>query len=574
MATRFGWGPVFQYDLVTGSRRWQLFAARTLLALSLLVGLALVWVRHSAPSIWTFHAMADLGRKFFTTLMGIELSLVLLVAPSWAVGAFAQEKSRGQLLAMLVTDLSDTEIVLGRIASRLGTVLGIIACAFPVLALATFLGGVDPAGLVAGTLVIVAASALGVCVASTFSIWASRPHEALIATYALWAVWLLAALLFATALPGSWVPDWIMVSNPYWLLFTETPRTAKQIIVQDVRFLAASLGLCTLLAVVSIRSIRTVTTRQASRVPRGPDRSAKGRPAHPWMRRLGLAPPTLDQNPILWREWHRKRPSIWTRATWRLYGTLSALFSAVAIFHTYVAPGINGFAVSIGLLLASVGAATCLAEERSQGSLDVLLATPLSSREIVLAKWWGAFRAVPFIALLPTVVFTMIGLRFVWFSAIGTEMLVKAPIVFALVLAYGMAVASLGVRLGARNARLSRAVAWTVSSYLAATVVWPAILIVLRVHPMVDFLFYGPSPFFGVYFPTSELFWTGQYPSVTGQTALLAMVIATIALLDLAVTIHRFDRDVGRMPERGRSPRDPAREPRPRFALSRLAPRE
>ena len=54
---------------------------------------------------------------------------------------------------------------------------------------------------------------------------------------------------------------------------------------------------------------------------------------------------------------------------------------------------INGLQVSAGLLLLSVSAATSLAEERQRGSLDVLLATPLSTRSIVLGKWWGASAA-------------------------------------------------------------------------------------------------------------------------------------------------------------------------------------
>ena len=42
------------------------------------------------------------------------------------------------------------------------------------------------------------------------------------------------------------------------------------------------------------------------------------------------------------------------------------------------------------------------AEERARGSLDVLLATPLSSRRIVLSTWWSVFRQWPL--LLPLTV--------------------------------------------------------------------------------------------------------------------------------------------------------------------------
>ena len=65
---------------------------------------------------------------------------------------------------------------------------------------------------------------------------------------------------------------------------------------------------------------------------------------------------------------------------------------------------VNGFQVSIGLLLLSVSAATSLAEERVRGSLDVLMTTPLSTRQIVLGKWLGTFRLVPLLAVLPALV--------------------------------------------------------------------------------------------------------------------------------------------------------------------------
>ena len=64
---------------------------------------------------------------------------------------------------------------------------------------------------------------------------------------------------------------------------------------------------------------------------------------------------------------------------------------------------VNGFQATFGLMLVSLTAPTVLAEERVRGSLDVLLATPLSTDRIVLAKWWGIYRVVPALALLPAI---------------------------------------------------------------------------------------------------------------------------------------------------------------------------
>ena len=64
---------------------------------------------------------------------------------------------------------------------------------------------------------------------------------------------------------------------------------------------------------------------------------------------------------------------------------------------------VSGLHATFGLLLVSLFAPTVLAEERVRGSLDVLMTTPLPTDRIVLSKWWGAYRAVPALAILPAI---------------------------------------------------------------------------------------------------------------------------------------------------------------------------
>ena len=63
--------------------------------------------------------------------MSIELTLVILAAPAATAGAICLDKARGTLDHMLTTDLSNTEIVLGKLGVRLVPVLGLIACILP-----------------------------------------------------------------------------------------------------------------------------------------------------------------------------------------------------------------------------------------------------------------------------------------------------------------------------------------------------------------------------------------------------------------------------------------------------------
>src|ERR687893_226151 len=147
MATRSwpGPGPVFAYEWLTASRRWQGYALRSLLVLLLLLGLSAVWLEsHDGAGELSVRQQAEIGRAFYAVTTLIMLGLVGLAAPAATAGAICLDKARGNLTLLLATDLTDAEIVLGKLAARLVPVLGLIACAAPVLAMATPFGGVDP----------------------------------------------------------------------------------------------------------------------------------------------------------------------------------------------------------------------------------------------------------------------------------------------------------------------------------------------------------------------------------------------------------------------------------------------
>ena len=160
-----GPGPVFVYEWLTTTRRWQLYALRTLFVGVILIGMGIIWQserRFSGPSqIVSIQELARYGESFFKTVVAIELTLVLLVAPAATAGAICLDKARGTLDHMLATDLSNAEIVLGKLGVRFVPVLGLIACTLPVTALAGLLGGIDPIALAGSFLAAIACAVLG-----------------------------------------------------------------------------------------------------------------------------------------------------------------------------------------------------------------------------------------------------------------------------------------------------------------------------------------------------------------------------------------------------------------------------
>ncbi len=103
---------------------WQIYALRCVYVGLLLVGLTLTW----GPSDRTIHSLAEaamIAGVFFRTLIAVQLAVVLLAAPAATASAICVDKARGTLLHAFVTDLTDREIVLGKLGARLVPVLSL-----------------------------------------------------------------------------------------------------------------------------------------------------------------------------------------------------------------------------------------------------------------------------------------------------------------------------------------------------------------------------------------------------------------------------------------------------------------
>ena len=97
-----------------------------------------------SPPQFPIRAMAQIGESFYLGVAGTQLALVMLAAPAATAGAICLDRARGTLTHLLMTDLSNVEIVLGKLAARLVPVLCLLACTLPMMELLTLVGGVDP----------------------------------------------------------------------------------------------------------------------------------------------------------------------------------------------------------------------------------------------------------------------------------------------------------------------------------------------------------------------------------------------------------------------------------------------
>jgi ABC-type transport system involved in multi-copper enzyme maturation permease subunit len=551
MSGRWGLGPVFAYEWLTTSRRWQVYAGRAAFVGLLLVALTGAWAAKLAgqpPA--TTRAMAQVGRAFFGAIVFSQITLALLAAPAATAGAVCLDKGRGNLALLLITGLSDAELVLGKLAARLVPVVGLVGCALPVLALGSLLGGIDPASLAGALAVTVAVATLCAAIAFAFSVWGTKPHEVLLATLAVETIWLLAVpvwelFVWLRGLPKP--PRWVLSAHPYILAFAPYDRPGSVDLRDYVGFVTGALGISAALAAVSIARLRAVVVGQA-------DRGARRRASGWWDGR----PPALERNPALWYEWHRRRPSPWIRGLVRLYFGLAVAFSLVAIddslrpatpLRGWLSAYVAAFVAALGVPLLLVAAATALVEERVRGSLDVLLTTPLSTPSVVWAKWWGVFREAPRLLFLPAVVVVPLE----WASG---DWLVAWLVVLNLVVACA-AWMSLGLALSTWIPSVGRSVATAVALYTLIGLGWPMLAMTLWGGYQGGYQGAGYglsmiSPFYAVFYLTFGIAEPRYLEHLVGWGLGWAAFQAVAAVALLGATLATFNPCLGRIPERAR----------------------
>ena len=113
-------------------------------------------------------------------VVGIE-SRGFLFAALLAASAVAQEKDRQTLVLMLLTKLTNSELVLGKLLASLLNVLMLLAVALPMFMLASLFGGVS-FGQIGRVYAVTVASVL-VCgsLGSTLALWREKTYQALAA---------------------------------------------------------------------------------------------------------------------------------------------------------------------------------------------------------------------------------------------------------------------------------------------------------------------------------------------------------------------------------------------------------
>jgi hypothetical protein len=231
--------------------------------------------------------------------------------------------------------------------------------------------------------------------------------------------------------------------------------------------------------------------------------------------------------------------------------------------------------VIFGLLMLSAIAPTSMAEERQRGSLDLLAATTLSTRAIVLGKWLGTYRLAVLLIVGPGLAaLAMATAREVspWIPPPGLHpdyhrVIPLGPriagvfVVIGTILAHGALLTSIGLALAVWIKRQSRAIASSVGLFVLIAAVWPifASIAMFRVTGGADLAALSP-----VAACTNILsyFTMRRYafaPGILWSGSFWAVEVLILALGLLWLTVGTFDRCCDRIPDSASRSTVPAR---------------
>jgi ABC-type Na+ efflux pump permease subunit len=412
-------GPIFAREWLTLARRSRHYMLRTIYLGGLWILLLTLWQasvgwEHTA----TVSDLARFGLLAFQLLAFVQLTLLLFFAALTTASAVSQEKDRRTFVLLLLTDMADYEIVLGKQLGSLLQIGVILVGSVPVLALLGLLGGIAPGQVIAAFLVLATTALAAGALGSLIALWRDRTFQALAMTVLCLVLYLVLVQALGV-LPhiSDWferdmIARWQAWLNPFlamWHVLDPPPSPVDAYALSastGERFAVAladgwSLAQGNAMAMLGIAAVLNCWAMLRLRVwnPSGEpimqrDATAAGEAPEPI--KIHAAPGPVRHvwtNPVPWRE-------IATRAYGRrpllikvAYLVIVALVGYYALFimpprDWAAAFGLVPIAI-ISLLLISAQAVTSITSERDLGALDLLLVTDVTGREFIFGKLLG-----------------------------------------------------------------------------------------------------------------------------------------------------------------------------------------
>ena len=409
-------GPIFARELQTVPRRGAHYMART-------ASLGLLWI--IGLTTWQaaigWHRSALLGETarfsllLFQIFTFVLLTLLLFFAAISAAGTVAQEKDRRTFILLLITDMRDYEIVLGKLLGSLLPIGLLLLGSVPILAMLLLMGGIGQEQVLQAVLILAATAFGSGSLGGLIALWRDKTFQslALSVLFLVFYLCLVQGLDIVPWLTGESLKTMQAWLDPFRALDAVMEPTAEELRIHPaygyfITMMAISIGL-NLLGIFRLRkwNPRGEPIMQREIPEEDEDKNRAHAHAAPGQIR------TVWKNPILWREIrtlaYGRKPLLIKFAYFVVLGLICyfALADVIAPAPgtrspTSSALGLVPVAI-LSMLLISAQAVTSITSERDGGALDLLLVTDLTPKEFIFGKLLGILYNVKEFVLPPLI---------------------------------------------------------------------------------------------------------------------------------------------------------------------------
>ncbi|MBI3860779.1 MAG: hypothetical protein HY290_02665 [Planctomycetia bacterium] len=440
---RFGL-PLLSKELVEQAARKRTYVVRVVYA-SLLFSAA-YFMFYDDLRIGSTGSLSALGRgrQLFETLIKLQFAGIYLFMRAITCGVLAQEKEHNTLPLLLLTRLGPWTILFEKYLSRVLPMLGFLLMSLPLLAFAYSLGGLSPTALWSGVwMLLVTVLQMG-AVALLCSAWFRTTFGAFIGSFAACAalmlgplVMFLIASLFNPGLSISSLDRWVwrqravlsvdILQHRDTLLFPffaplqlfdwqwapgfgglnlaiAPGRTGLGAFLASLPTLFSAIFCLALSRLILVRRLFASPQSGLQIVFRRLDGVFARWNQNRFTRGIVLIGDKAvlpDENPVAWRE-TTKRSLGRARYLVRIVLAMEAAFWTLLIMIALFTEGEGAHFMKLlvfllwlaAVMLVAVQSATLIAGDRAHQTLDVLCATPMIGRDIVLQKYTAVRRLI------------------------------------------------------------------------------------------------------------------------------------------------------------------------------------
>jgi ABC-type transport system involved in multi-copper enzyme maturation permease subunit len=479
--------------------------------LGLLIMVLLVALVASNTTATSLSGLAKASPQVFSAISYVQLGMICLLAPVFCAAAITQERDSRTYNILLATPLTNAQIVLGSLFSRLYYVVALLLSGVPVFAITLLYGGVTASSIALSFAIALSTALFTGALAIAIAVFRLGSGKTVFWFYVFNAIYLVAIYL----LDRTWLridsgtglahTTWLTTIHPFLALESVVSSTSYP--TPDLSTLAGAgllrrwyfqypahmyVALTTLASVALVAPSAIVLRRIAQRSEVG-FWSFLGNLA-----RRGKEPKnarrarTVWSNPVAWRE-AATRAGFSGRGLTRWITIFVGLAAACALLYGYLSGGLDvdttrrvlmGMVVvefSVSLLVATNTSAAAVTKERESQTLDLLLVTPITSRYYIWGKLRGLvsfmlpFAAVPTLTIalvvLCDLLLTVTGRKSSTEWVVWPEVIVTLPVLLTVMLAWAC---MLGLQLSLKWSR-------TIVAVMASVAVLAGICSVLGV---------------------------------------------------------------------------------------------